>query len=299
MNAWSRWETGAAIGFMLVALANLSRFGPGVEMLAGVAAAAVVLLPRQWGQYTPQASWFVAPIAVVGLQAKMVGGCQSCGPTSFAGSALTTVAGISQLGAALLGVLAIMALIFLRLNPAARVGIALAVFVGHGALAMAWPSVCIACLLTAFAVAGLAQADAPPSFAGTLTFRGLTATVGALSALTAVIAGAGGYQRPQGNLASGDANSLPARLLDRLDVADGTIVVLSAPGCGACQAAEQYLQSNHLSWVIRYPCDGLRSRGCWYTPASSWRLPTVLRREGEYYQVLSRGFSAKQWSAIR
>jgi len=133
MNAWSRWEVGAASGFMLVALANLFRFGPGVEMLAGIAGAAVVLLLRQWGVTTPQASWFVAPIAVIGLQAKMVGGCPSCGPSSACGTALTSFAGTAQLGAALLGVMAIFAPYLFRLKPNAWVAIALSVFMGRGA----------------------------------------------------------------------------------------------------------------------------------------------------------------------
>lgn len=163
---------------------------------------------------------------------------------------------------------------------------------------MAWPSVCIACLLTTFAVAGLAQADAPPAFAATRPFRGLATAAAILGVLTAVIAGAGGCQRPQENLGS-DPNSIPIALLDRLDVADGAIVVLSSPAFEACQTAEQYLQVNHRSWVIRYPCDALRSRGCWYTPSSSWRVPTVLRRDGDHYQVVGREFSAKQWSEIR
>lgn len=177
-------------------------------------------------------------------------------------------------------------------------GIAAAVFLGQAGPLLAAPLLGVACLLTTAAVAGMAAADAPPGFAISKVFQRASAGVAAQGVITAAVVAAGVYPGPPKDLA--ELEVIPAMGgLSRLDVPDGSLVVIGSPSCPECGAAESCLRERRLAWLVRYPFNIRQNRECWTHESISWQLPTLLRWEGDGYRVLVRGFSVTEWEAFR
>jgi|GEM_PF-2063395 len=298
IETWSPLELGAVTMFGFVAILNATRFGLGVEAAAGVAAAVAVLIPRQLGGHFAAVSWYLAPIAMVGLQAKLVGVCAACNPLVGVTTQNPVTTGVVLPASAFVGILALAVLGLLRVSPTVRFAVAAAIFVGQAGLILAVPYLCVACVLATGALAGLAGAEGPPMFAASLAFRRVMAGTAALGVITAILVASGAYPGPPRDLA--DLDVIPAvGGLKHLGVPDRSLVVIGSPSCPACSVAEAFLRERNLKWPVRYPCGTRRNQECWTYESMSWRLPTLLRREGEGYRVLVRGFSAKEWGAYQ
>lgn len=191
LDPWSPLEMGAAGLFGIVAGINAIRFGLGIEFAAGVAAAAAVLIPRQLGPATAFLAWYLAPLAMVGLQAKISSGCMTCGPVPSASAPV----GMAAVGA-FLGLLMVAVLALLRVSSPGRLVLGAVLFVGQAGLLLAVPSLCLACVLCTTVVAGLLLVEEPPSFALGVTYRRVTAGVAALGVVTAVMVASGLFTRP-------------------------------------------------------------------------------------------------------
>lgn len=76
-------------------------------------------------------------------------------------------------------------------------------------------------------------------------------------------------------------------------------MVIGSRSCPACAEAERYLREQGLEWPVRTPCETDSVDPCWVQGAEAWSLPTLLRREGDSYRVLVRGFSESEWKAYR
>lgn len=295
---WTPIEVGAAVLFAIAGGVNLVRFGVGPSSAAGFAAAAAVLLPRQGGASTGTVAWYLAPIAMVALQAKLITGCPTCSVTPFA--TVTTAPWLPVLASflALSGIIALGILTLANLGSTAREALAACVFLLQAILILVVPSFCLACLLATLAVAALAAAEGPPPFARHPLFARMIAGIAGLSLITGVLAWTGRITAP--NLNPSTPTTLSASDgLDRLNVPDQSLVVIGSPDCPACRMAEAFLARRGHSWPVRYPCPQPDQPGCWTSTTVNWTLPTVLRREGQNYRVVARGFLLPEWEALR
>jgi len=274
--------------------------GDSVGVFAGLGSAALVVLASQESRKIGLVGTYLAPTAIVGLQAKLVGPCSLC--TDATSNAATLVANLMAL-ILLFGVL----MDWSRLLPTKNFAVWLALIglIGQSILLVVWPQLCAACLVATFVLStNLFQSDRPNWF----TARSLWPITAGLSVFVMITAGsavAGRYAvstDTQTEFKISEIFPVPPQIPESNDspFSPEVIVVTTQPDCPACNQAKEFIRRNRPRWVVLSPCTGEdKDVPCWNQREHPLPTPCLFRVDQSGAHLRSRGYDPKLWEQIQ
>lgn len=274
------WMMVAPFGIALVASSAFN--GATLGILASLASTALVILTFLLDPQSKKSIGYFAPIAIVGLHAKLLGRCVECsGNYELIATNLAPVVGICGI--------AFLALF--RTSSVIRRLVGTSLLWGQAGLLILHPTVCVACLICTYVVAGLTNNNNLVQLAPQGILRHVTQCTAVLGIISTVASSFGAYSLKS----SGTVSSLAVETSARGAFAEEEFLIFATSDCPACLAANSWVKQERPQWKVLLPCSS-GVEPCWNAESVQLPVPTLLKRDGKRFAVIQRGFQPLIWS---